>query len=55
MAVPVDAPKRVRMVTYLPPEVAEWLNQKASDQYKAPSRWVRDLLINTYRKETQAR
>ena len=55
MAAPEETLKRVRVGTYLPPEVVEWLNQKAADSYKAPSRWVRDLLVNTYRKETQSR
>lgn len=35
---------------YLPQDVAEWLDERASDVYKSRATYIRDLLIELYRK-----
>jgi hypothetical protein len=53
VAAPIKASERIKVGTRVPPEVAEWLNQKSADVYKSRARFLHDLLVGTYRRERE--
>lgn len=42
---------RLNIQSYVPFEVARWLDAKANDVFKTRSRFVCDLLVATYNRE----
>ena len=46
--------KNVRVEFYLPPDVRDWVDRKSAAVYKSRGRYMADLLISLYRKETQS-